>query len=95
MADYDAFDDRFWSLVIGSAAIERLWSGGRWVEGPVYVPAAKAVVWSDIPEDRLMRYDETPSTAAEVAVAAEGAAAGVMASSSCTSGFLSVHSSSR
>jgi len=59
MADYDAFDDRFWSLVIGSAAIERLWSGGRWVEGPVYVPAAKAVVWSDIPEDRLMRYDET------------------------------------
>ena len=59
MADYDVFDDRFGSLIIGSAAIERLWTGGRWVEGPVYVPAAKAVVWSDIPEDRLMRFDET------------------------------------
>lgn len=59
MSDYDTFDDRFGSLVIGSAAIERLWAGGRWVEGPVYVPAAKAVVWSDIPEDRIMRYDET------------------------------------
>ncbi len=59
MSDYDTFDVRFGSLVIGSAAIERLWAGGRWTEGPVYVPAAKAVVWSDIPEDRLMRYDET------------------------------------
>lgn len=59
MADYDVFDARFNSMVIGSAAIECLWTGGRWVEGPVYVPAAKAVVWSDIPEDRLLRYDET------------------------------------
>lgn len=59
MTDYDTFDERFLSLVIGSAAVERLWTGGRWVEGPVYVPSAKAVVWSDIPEDRLLRYDET------------------------------------
>lgn len=59
MSSYDTFDGRFGALVIGSAAIEQLWSGGRWTEGPVYVPAAKAVVWSDIPEDRIMRYDET------------------------------------
>lgn len=59
MSDYDTFDGRFGSLMIGSAAIERLWTGGRWTEGPVYVPAAKAVIWSDIPEDRVMRYDET------------------------------------
>lgn len=59
MSDYDTFDDRFGSLVIGSAAIERLWTGGRWTEGPVYVPAAKALLWSDIPEDRVLRYDET------------------------------------
>ena len=44
MSDYDTFDGRFGSLMIGSAAIERLWTGGRWTEGPVYVPAAKAVV---------------------------------------------------
>jgi len=59
MGSYDTFDGRFGSLVIGNAAVERLWTGGRWTEGPVYVPAAKAVVWSDIPEDRIMRYDET------------------------------------
>lgn len=59
MSDYDTFDGRFGSLVIGSAAIERLWTGGRWTEGPVYVPAAKALLWSDIPEDRVLRYDET------------------------------------
>ena len=58
MSDYDTFDGRFGALVIGSAAIERLWTGGRWTEGPVHVPAAKAVIWSDIPEDRIMRYDE-------------------------------------
>ena len=59
MTDYDTFDGRFRSLVIGTAAVERLWTGGRWTEGPIHVPAAKAVIWSDIPEDRIMRYDET------------------------------------
>lgn len=58
MSDYDTFDGRFGSLFLGNAAVERLWTGGRWVEGPVYVPASKSVFWSDIPEDRVMRYDE-------------------------------------
>lgn len=51
-------DDRFRSLVIGHAKLERLWTGGRWVEGPVYVPAAKSLLWSDIPNDRVLRFDE-------------------------------------
>ncbi len=54
-----ARDPRFSSLLIGHAKLERLWTGGRWTEGPVYVPAAKAVLWSDIPNDRIMRFDET------------------------------------
>lgn len=62
MGDYDIFDNRALALIIGNAVVERLWTGGRWTEGPVYVPAAKAVVWSDIPEDRLLRYDETSGT---------------------------------
>ena len=36
-------------------------TGCRWAEGPVYVPAGKYVVWSDIPNDRLLRWDETNS----------------------------------
>ncbi|KQT52772.1 MULTISPECIES: SMP-30/gluconolactonase/LRE family protein [unclassified Aureimonas] len=58
MSDYDIRDPRFSRLIFGPAKLEHLWTGGRWVEGPVYVPAAKSVVWSDIPNDRLLRFDE-------------------------------------
>ncbi len=58
MSDYVFHDDRFKRLVIFHARLEKLWTGGRWVEGPVYVPAAKSLLWSDIPNDRVMRYDE-------------------------------------
>ncbi|RIX99732.1 SMP-30/gluconolactonase/LRE family protein [Aureimonas flava] len=51
-------DPRFGVLVIGHAKLERLWTGGRWVEGPVYVPAARSLLWSDIPNDSLLRWDE-------------------------------------
>ena len=63
--DYDVLDDRFRRLLIPHAKLERVWTGGRWVEGPVYVPAAKSLLWSDIPNDRLMRLDE-PSGAVSV-----------------------------
>ncbi len=59
MSPYQILDRRFEALIIGHARLERLWTGSRWAEGPVYVPAAKSLIWSDIPEDRLMRYDET------------------------------------
>ena len=59
MSDYDILDDRFGALIIGHARLERLWTGCRWAEGPVYVPSSKSVLWSDIPNDRLMRLDET------------------------------------
>lgn len=59
MSDYEILDDRFAALIIGHARLEKLWTGCRWAEGPVYVPAAKSVLWSDIPNDRLMRFDET------------------------------------
>ena len=31
---------------------------GGWNEGPCYFPAWRALIWSDIPNDRLMRFDE-------------------------------------
>ncbi len=51
-------DNRFHRLVIHNAHIDHLWTGARWTEGPVYVPAAKHLVFSDIPNDRTLRYDE-------------------------------------
>ncbi|MEJ1158280.1 SMP-30/gluconolactonase/LRE family protein [Prosthecomicrobium sp. N25] len=58
MSDYIVLDPRFERLIIGHARVEKLFTGCRWAEGPVYVPAARHVIWSDIPNDRLMRFDE-------------------------------------
>jgi gluconolactonase len=57
--DITVLDQRFASLIIGHAKLEKLWTGSRWAEGPAYFPAGKYLIWSDIPNDRLMRYDET------------------------------------
>ncbi|MCA3632569.1 MAG: SMP-30/gluconolactonase/LRE family protein [Methylobacterium sp.] len=51
-------DPRFARLMIGHANLEKLWTGGRWLEGPAYFPAGRYLVFSDIPNDRLLRFDE-------------------------------------
>ncbi|GAA2157530.1 MULTISPECIES: SMP-30/gluconolactonase/LRE family protein [Glycomyces] len=51
------FDERF--AVAGDDYLECLFSGGRWTEGPVYVPSGRYLLFSDIPNDRIMRWDET------------------------------------
>ena len=50
-------DPRFHRIVPGTARIERLWTGARWAEGPAWFPAHNTLVWSDIPNDRMLRYD--------------------------------------
>ncbi|MFP1646065.1 SMP-30/gluconolactonase/LRE family protein [Pontitalea aquivivens] len=35
-----------------------IFSEGGWNEGPCYFPAFRTLIWSDIPNDRLMRFDE-------------------------------------
>src|SRR3954468_24780356 len=43
-----------------NAAVERLWNGdSRWNEGPVWIGDARCVIWSDIPNNRLLRWSET------------------------------------
>jgi len=55
-------DERFEHLFKGSARLEKLAEGCRWSEGPAYFPAGRYLVWSDIPNDRMMRFDETSGT---------------------------------
>lgn len=55
---YEIHDPRFAALVQMNAGLDLLWQGGRWCEGPAYLAAGKYLVWSDIPNDRLMRWDE-------------------------------------
>jgi gluconolactonase len=59
MSEFEVLDPRFGKLIIRHAKLERLWTGARWVEGPAYFPAGRYLVFSDIPNDRIMRYDET------------------------------------
>ncbi|MBK9081932.1 MAG: SMP-30/gluconolactonase/LRE family protein [Rhizobiales bacterium] len=55
----EILDERFKRLVFGNVRLETLWTGGRWLEGPAYFAAGKYLVFSDIPNDRVMRFDET------------------------------------
>lgn len=45
--------------LVGDQWLERLHAGCRWTEGPAYVPAGRYLVFSDIPNDRMLRWDET------------------------------------
>ena len=59
VATYLVLDDRFRPCANGDVRIERLHGGCRWAEGPVYIPAGRYLLWSDIPNDRILRWDET------------------------------------
>ncbi len=58
-ATFEFLDERFGSCVRPSARLEHLHGDCRWAEGPAYFPAGRSLVWSDIPNDRLLRWDET------------------------------------
>ena len=54
----EILDPSFEKYRIGSAAIERLATGMRWSEGPVWFGDGRYLLWSDIPNNRIMRWDE-------------------------------------
>jgi gluconolactonase len=51
-------DPRFESYRVDSAAVERIATGFRWTEGPVWFGDHRCLLWSDIPNDRIMRWDD-------------------------------------
>jgi gluconolactonase len=51
-------DPRFERYVVTLARVERLATGCRWAEGPVWFGDHRCLVWSDIPHDRMLRWDE-------------------------------------
>ncbi|GAB5469224.1 MAG: SMP-30/gluconolactonase/LRE family protein [Rhodospirillales bacterium] len=52
-------DPRFKALILMNTHLELLWSGARWAEGPVYFAGGRYLLFSDIPNNRMLRYDET------------------------------------
>jgi gluconolactonase len=59
---FEVNDGRFRKLVFPNVHVETLYVGCRWAEGPAWFPAGRYLVWSDIPNDRMMRWDETDSS---------------------------------
>lgn len=58
-SDFEVLDERFAACFKGTARVEKLYEGCRWAEGPAWFPLMRSVVWSDIPNDRMLRWDET------------------------------------
>jgi len=50
--------DKKFTGKVGNAAIERVATGFRWAEGPAYSRGGGYLVWSDIPNNRMLRWLE-------------------------------------
>ena len=56
---FEVVDRRFHALALPYVHVEKLYTGCRWAEGPAWLAAGRYLVWSDIPNDRVLRWDET------------------------------------
>ena len=54
----EILDERFAQYRIFSAAVERLYTGCRWAEGPVWFGDGRYLLWSDIPNNRILKWEE-------------------------------------
>lgn len=52
----EIIDSKFNSLTFGAAGLEVLYDQCRWAEGPVWFGDSNCLVWSDIPNNRMLRY---------------------------------------
>nr|WP_256473279.1 SMP-30/gluconolactonase/LRE family protein [Phyllobacterium sp. 21LDTY02-6] len=53
---YEVHDPRFNALIVKTAELEELYSGCRWAEGPVWFSDLNCLLWSDIPNERMLRW---------------------------------------
>ena len=51
-------DPSFARYRIAQSSVERLYTGARWGEGPVWMADWRCILWSDIPNNRILRWDE-------------------------------------
>ena len=58
----EVLDDAFLGLRLYSASVEQLATGCRWSEGPVWFGDGRYLLWSDIPNNRILRWDDCSGT---------------------------------
>src|SRR5580692_10413610 len=51
-------DPSFARYRVPQASVEQLYTGTRWSEGPVWFGDARCLLWSDVPNNRILRWDE-------------------------------------
>ncbi len=56
--DLVVLDKRFGQLFAGYMRVTRHWTGSIWAEGPAWFAAGRYLIWSDIPNNRMMRFVE-------------------------------------
>jgi gluconolactonase len=54
--EFEIHDKRFLYLILGNTWVERLYTGSLWAEGPVYFADGDYLLWSDIPNNRMLRW---------------------------------------
>jgi gluconolactonase len=55
-AALEYFDDKFHDLTVADAVLETLYDGCSWAEGPVWFGDGNFLVWSDIPNNRMLKW---------------------------------------
>jgi gluconolactonase len=58
VGSFEFIDKRFKHYAIPVTWVEKLHTGARWAEGPVYFADLRCLIWSDIPNSRMLRWDE-------------------------------------
>ena len=58
MSDFEIIDKRFSKYILFNAKLERIADGCRWTEGPVWFGDAGCLLFSDIPNNRILRWIE-------------------------------------
>lgn len=61
----EILDPRFEKYVLTLAAVERLYTGTRWAEGPVWFGDSRHLLWSDIPNNRILKWEEETGQVSE------------------------------
>jgi gluconolactonase len=53
---YEIIDEAFRGCIAPSAPVERIWTGGKWIEGPAWQAREQRLIWSDIPRNRMLAW---------------------------------------
>lgn len=74
---FEIVDPRFQQLVLFNAQLERLFDGCRWLEGPVWFGDQQRLLVSDIPNDRILAWDDALGRLSHRFLRSAGSEAGV------------------